>query len=294
VAAEFARAIVAARNAYPRLRVDQAWLLGPVDPVFAEAVRKRLQCELQAFEPRSGVEWNARQPTDLAAYAGPLGALLAVSGAKTRTLDFLSPRQPPPPTNEKRNRAILIGAAVAAVVILLCGGYFYELRRLSANVARLEKLDKDLATLLKKGEPTMKSAGAIQEWVDRRVFWLDEMRELQEKFPGNERMYLTSLRCDPLTGNVRGRIKFEGQSRDREAVIDWVQNLITEHDHYRVNGHNTNKAGEDSRYPWRFESELTLMPETREPAKAAPAAKVAAPSAPRPTGAATTKQKEAT
>ena len=298
VAAEFARAIVAARNSYPRLQIDQAWLLGSVDASLAEAVRKRLHCELQAFEPRSGVDWPSGQPADLAAFAGPLGALLAASGTNTPALDFLSPRQPPPPTNTARKRAIIIGAAAAAVVLLLCVGYFYELRRLSASVTQLEKMDRDLATLLKRGEPTMKSAGAIQEWVDRRVSWLEELRELQDNFPGNDRMYVTSLRCEPQTGNARGRIKFEGLSSDREAVIFWVQNLIAEHDHYRVNGHNTNKAGEDSRYPWHFETELMLMPETRETpaAKPAPAARVASPAAPRPKGApaATAKQKEAT
>ena len=297
VAAEFARAIVAARNSYPKLQIDQAWVLGSVDPSLAEAVRKRLQCELQAFEPRSGIDWSSGQPADLAAYAGPLGTLVAASGAKPPALDFLSPRQPPPPTNPARKRAIIIGASVAAVAVLLCAGYFYELRRLSANITRLEKIDRDLKELLKRGEPTMKSAGAVQDWIDARVAWLDELREVQAKFPGNDRMYLHSLRCEPLTGNVRGRIKFEGYSRDQDDVMDWNTDLIEEHDHYRVKPHETSRTAEDAQFPWHFESELMLMPESRKPTKpAAPAAKVAAPSAPRPTGApaATAKRKEAT
>ncbi|HVW00143.1 MAG TPA: hypothetical protein VHB77_07385 [Planctomycetaceae bacterium] len=278
VAAEFARALVAARNQYPKLPIEQAWLLGPIDAPLAEAVRKRLQCELQSFKPGAGIEWTIDEPADTALFAGPLGSLLSASGSKAPTLDFLSPRQPPPPSNAQRKRAILLGSGAAAAAILVLVGYFVHLQKLSGKITALEKEDAQLKQLLDRGQPTMKSARAVEDWIDGQVAWLDELRELQDNFPGNDRLYLTGLRCEPQAGNVRGRIKFEGFSRDRDDVMAWNNNLIEEHDHYRVKPHDTSRTTQDSQFPWHFESELMLMPETKAPPKPAPAAKVAAPS----------------
>src|SRR5262249_49886317 len=151
-----------------------------------EALHRRLQCEVQALDPFTSVERDARVGdaiADRSLFAGPIGMLLARTAPRVPGLDFLAPRKPAVKRDERKRRKVMIGAGAAALVLLLGGGQWLRLGSLDSKIAALAEEEQSLDKKIADGAPTKAAADLVSQWIGEGEDWLDELPELTERMP---------------------------------------------------------------------------------------------------------------
>lgn len=274
---EVSRALVSLRGANAGLKIGQAWLLA--DPTetagLTTALKPRLGCDVQMLDPFSTVtlEPPATEPVDVSWFAGPIGLLLAKSGAKIASIDFLAPRQPPVKRDPRRAQFAKIGIAAAVLAGLGLLWYVSEYWRLSTLVADREKQKAELTDFVTRGESVLKSAEAVEKWNKGSVMWMDQFTALMEKLPANDRIYLTKLelsRPNSTASDHVGMVSLEGFARERGDVTGLNQRLMAVTLPYHHAPKDIKPSKNEPYYKWDFKSEVLIGPPKPAPKETAP------------------------
>jgi Tfp pilus assembly PilM family ATPase len=264
IVAEVSRSLVALRGAIPDVKIERVWTLLDVaaHEQLSEVLRKRLSCDVQPLDPFASVEFD-RTGTDAgldaSQFSGPIGLLLARAEPRVPALDFLAPRQPPVKSDTRKRRIVVLAAAAGILVALLLGNYWIQLRDLDDEIATLEETDGELAALLKRGQPTMKSVALIDKWDEGTVSWLDQMADLTRNLPATDRIYLKKLELAPKSPSLPARIKPDGFAREQKDVTGLSDQLLAADERYRVLPPSHRETKDDQKYPWKFEADILLI-----------------------------------
>lgn len=165
---------------------------------------------VKAFDPLAGSP--ADVPDELRGrFAGAAG-LLAARAADAVPINFATPRQPRAAADPKRK--LLVAAGVAALLVFGVGGALgyvvvddadQRLRNLEAEKAELEKFLADLA-------PDRERLKAVDQWGGREVNYLDELYDLTDRIPADDRLRVTKVE------SVASRID-KGGKQDSQALL---------------------------------------------------------------------------
>jgi Tfp pilus assembly PilM family ATPase len=269
--AEVSRALVALRGAVADVRIDRAWTVVSAGEheQLAEALRRRLSCDVLPLDPFASVECDRSVTEGLAdrsLFAGPIGLLLARCDPRVPGIDFLAPRQPAAKKDSRRQRLILAGAGAAVLVLLLGGYHWMHLSRLSDDIEALEADDLLLKEKLDKGAPVAKAEGLVALWQNAGDDWLDEFSELDGHMPSTDRVYLRSMIFEPKpigSKESQSRIKIEGFARERDDALK-LNSKFAADDRYQglpmiERERPAKDKEEDPFYGWTFTKELRLM-----------------------------------
>jgi len=197
----------------------------------------------------------------LNACAAPLIAmLLAEANATAPAIDLLNPRKPLPPRSYKR---IALLAAFASVILFIFVGTWLQERNSQwdqSQGALMSRL-KELNTQGKKLGPQVALVRSIAAWDSAGIIWLDELRDLSQKFPSAEEVTIQGMTISSLRGG-NAMIRITCQVRDPAVIAKMDHDL---RDQYR-NATSTNfrEQGTSSEHPWRFETVITTR---RRPTK---------------------------
>jgi Tfp pilus assembly PilM family ATPase len=264
IVSEVSRSLVALRGAIPDVRIERAWTLldAAAHEPLSEVLRKRLSCDVQPLDPFAFVEFDRTETAsglEPALFSGPIGLLLARAEPRVPTIDFLAPRQPAVKRDSRKRRIVVLSAAAGILVALLLGNYWITLGDLDGEIAQLEQTDRDLAALLKRGQPTMKSLALIDKWDEGTVTWLDQMADLTRNLPSTDRIYLKKLELAPKSPSLPARIKPDGFAREQKDVTGLSDLLLAADERYRVLPPNHRETNDDQNYPWKFEADILLV-----------------------------------
>jgi Tfp pilus assembly PilM family ATPase len=277
--AEVSRALVALQGLNAVLKIEQAWLLGSEQefPGLSAPLAQRLNAPVQVLDPFSLVECDGNlglPEGNRGALASLVGSLLAQSQPRVPGIDFLAPRKPIVKPDHRRRKLTLAAGGAVLVALVAAVSYWRHLSELDDQISEQTQAAQKLARELKQGEPTLKSAAAVQEWVDGNVPWLDEMQELTRHMPGGDRVYFKEWRFEPPFRKAPGRMIAKGYAREREDVIELKRRLLTEAPRYQVQPQGIRPATNDNYYPWQFDAELHVVEVAEKPPAAkAPTAK---------------------
>jgi Tfp pilus assembly PilM family ATPase/FtsZ-binding cell division protein ZapB len=287
---EVSRALVALRGALSDLKIERVWtLLGPAEQeTVATALERRLNCEVRPLDAWSMVSTaggtGGPDQAEKSQFAGPLGMLLSRGAPRALALDFLNPRKTVvKPDNRKRNLQ-MAGLGAGALVASLLGYQMWTVSSLDSEIEQLKFKDNQLAAEIKKAKPIENSVALIDKWRGDNVDWLDQMRDLVERMPSTERIYLESLQMTRV-GSQPPKVIAHGFAREQKDVMELSSALHTS-DRYRVMPYQASRTGADNFYPWRIDGQEILL---AEPEKLKPGAKGkggASPSADKSTAAA--------
>lgn len=298
IVSEVSRALVALNGMESGVKIERGWMLvEPEDNEFAtSSLRTRLGCDVGSLDPFTLVDCDipaSELPPDRSEFAGPIGLLLAQADARVPTLDFVNPRKPPVKRNVRKQRATMIAGGVGLLIALSAAGYAWHLHRLSNKIAELTQESAHLKTVLERGEPILKSVALVKQWNEATVPWLDELVSFSNRMPPTDRIYLSTVRLDPQSGKMLGKIKLEGYARDRSDVMSLSEKLIAGDERYHTLPHNARSDPKDSIYPWRFETDLLIGKASTKSENKDTTSNPSAPAAPSAAKAATTEIKPA-
>lgn len=259
LAVELRRTMAAAQNQPGSRPVESIAVLGASRRCveLAASLGEELALPCEAVEPFEGVQWNGREPADLAGAAGrwtPLVGMIWDEAAEAApALDFLHPRRRPEPPS-RRNTYALAGVAGGLVVLAIMAMSWIQGDRLNADVRRLQANSKALDKRVELAEKSEAAAKEVEDWVDDEIHWLQELRWLSERLPTAEEAMLTQVKLTASSG--RGEITLDGLAKDVEAVSKLDRGLHDER--HRLAGKSKSESDDKGPYGVQFRSSVRI------------------------------------
>lgn len=258
---ELRRTLAAAQNQLAGRKVQAIYLCGTQAEHgdLAARIEAELGMPVRVFDPLNGLELSAAlkaaRPANSGRFAPLLGMLADEIGAVPHGIDFLHPHKAPDPPS-KRNTYVLAVAAACALVVLGAAIVWQRLGALDRKVVQLTTQLKALEPVVKSAKEIEDSVSQIKQWTDGDIVWLEELRQLSERFPESKEAMLTNLRLNPHVDG--GAISLEGRVRD-SATIDSLETALRD-DFHRVKGESRQQDRDNKKYSWQFKSAVTVKP----------------------------------
>ena len=177
-----------------------------------------------------------------------------------QSIDLLHPRRPPDATIAPRRRRWRIVAAVAALLGCVAFLLFFYSRSLDGQIVQLQERDRELKSLIQRGQPLLEAAEFVGEWRQGQIDWPQELTRFVECLPPRDRAYLTQLSFDvPLDSNAPV-IRVNGQAKSVQDVLQLHQRLLAEDSGYELRPHGIEPSTRDVDYPATFDVEAAIQP----------------------------------
>lgn len=205
--------------------LEKVFLIGAAQSQseFAVKLGDRLHGIVEVIDPLTYLNSAAGEDAEFehpGVLAGPLGMLFSQTQKKLDTVDFLHPHKA---EVKPDRRKLQLGLGVAGVALVLLTAFFMTQRSvadLDEQIADRQKIQKDLAEFLKRGQPTLESVALIQEWESSNSKALKVMQELDQVLPGTDRVYLSELAVTRSAGQSISRLRATGHAKDDLDVRD--------------------------------------------------------------------------
>lgn len=237
---------------------------------FAAALQQRFGQTPELIALPSNVSCERLEGADSFEFSSSLegmGLLLSKVG-KHPTIDLLAPRRPQPQRDYRKRRLAILAVGILAVAGTGGGLYAKTWAEQSRKIADLKKEDGDFDPFLSRGEPILKSGGAVESWLETKVDPLEEIRQFTANLPGSDRMYLTEVQFDPIVGSNpgghRATISVHGKAQERTDIIKLEEKLIKIPGKYQVLPHKVKPLSppppgqQQEKKPYSVEFDLTV------------------------------------
>lgn len=251
---------------------DQIYIFGgdTEQETLAERLSANLQLPAALLNPLDVfVAYPKDLPPQLHQFSGLLGAL--IEQPAERTVDLLNSKCGRPKSPWLR-RAIIYGSAAA---VALFGTIWWgldavnQLKDSNATLkAELTKLEKQFDQLSEKTA----IVDQIATWQVDDINWLDELRELSQRFPERSLVQVKSMTLSSSPANP-GVIVMNLQAKDENVITKMEQTIRDEFHQVRTNQFSQSDSEEE--LPWQFGASILLSRRDREEFSMTPGAKPA-------------------
>ncbi len=256
-------AVVAMQNERSGGAVERVYILG--SPAkrrwLADRIRDDLLLPVTVVDPFEAAEIaDESVPAESGRFASLLGMLLDEAQGGAHAVDFLHPRKRPEPPNYRR-LATIAGVLVAAV--LLAAGYFMygQVAALDGEIEALSQRKKQLEETLKKAGQQQKIVAAYEQWRANDVTWIDELRELSQRFPPSRDAIVLRMTLTPARG-TGGSVDMQCLVRDPTIVVRMEQ-AIRDRFH-QIRSKRVQQRGREKAYTWQFETSMDVARRDKE------------------------------
>jgi Tfp pilus assembly PilM family ATPase len=238
--------------------IDRIYLIGGVSDYEAliEQLDQQDTITAKVLDPfvLTGVA-ETRVPPDRGRFAPLLGMLLD-EVVRNHPVDFLHPRRPAKQVPRWR---IAVGAA--AMIAILAVGLTYHVWGQLAEVNEvnqgLRQHLRELNATARKAVEQRKRIEAIAAWRSRDPNWLDELRDISERFPSGRDAVLLRMTMRPSQSRG-GIIDMQGLVRDPNIVANMEGKI---RDPFRsVRSRRISQRAVDEDYTWLFETSISVAP----------------------------------
>lgn len=191
---EVTRSVEAYRSSEPGVQISRIIVAGSsgVEKPFADALSRRMDTEVELYNPARQFGWSEESGQDGQAFAALIG-LVTGAAAGDLHFDFLNPKKTLTTTERRLKKAPL--AAAAALLFVASAAVFYFLgvapakADLADTKAKVKAVQKELEEL-EKFERTVAQAETFER---KQVIWLEELDRILRELPSNEVMVLETL-----------------------------------------------------------------------------------------------------
>ncbi|MCA9199868.1 MAG: hypothetical protein KDA87_20150 [Planctomycetales bacterium] len=176
------------------------------------------------------------------------------------SIDFIHPKQPPAPPDYRKKAALYGSLATVAMGIIgwSLRADIVDVRQENQEV--VSELDKSNAFLekLQKKTATVKW---VQAWQNGEVNWLDELKDLSERFPEGEAAVVDRMTLAQSNGN-NGAVVMSVRVADPTVLANFEANLRD--DHHSVSSKRITESASTGDYAFQFETNVVIRARTKE------------------------------
>jgi Tfp pilus assembly PilM family ATPase/Tfp pilus assembly protein PilN len=275
---EIRRTMAAAQNQLTGHRVERIVLCGagPVAETFKKSVEAKLSCDVELFDPFSGLQVAGELVENKPAYSGrfaPLLGMLADEAASAaHGIDFLHPREKPTPPSPWRKNGVYAALGVSVCVAI---GLVLLFNRMSMDtrIADLNQESRGMQETVEKAQKKSDDLNRIEDFLSRDYAWLDELKQLSDTLPPADVVILTQLSM--TSGPGGGQISLDGYTKESSQIQE-VERALRQGGRQVLPKNKGIEAGRKE-YKWQFKEVIVLPPRTDFQANVAVDPTVAAP-----------------
>ena len=218
------------------------------------SLAKRMSASCELFDPSAG--FGLKYGRAISGFGAALG-LAAGQAADALPFDFINPKRPAPPRDTRRTKTL----AIAAGVMFLIGGVWLArhayLGGRQTSLSKLKDANGKLVTENKQLKRLEKQVKALEDWRSKDVGWLDQLAHLSNTLPAAERVYLTSLQCNPS-----GVISISGRARDNRDLTAFQSEQMNR-EGYKIRPKGSSPIRDAYGYPVQFTLDIEVSPEAK-------------------------------
>ena len=282
--AEVSRLLVQVQAWLPKGTLQRGWVIGDDGDVgeLPQAIQQRWNCPVERFDPWRDTQismGSANADATSTELAIATGLALIQSHPLTPKIDLLHPRQPPRKRDPHKPMIAAAAAAGLAIAAIATAITQQSLAGMDARIDELRTEDNELAVRVKEGEPTLEAAKNVEDWQARNINQLKQISELHQLMRGTQRVVVSEYKFSPGLGNVLGKVRTSGVSRNR-ADAEQLGQSLADLPKFSVSPSSVPGISRDSEYVSRFELEADLVPVKAKPLKTPPAPPATNPPAP--------------
>ncbi len=221
-------------------------------------LQRDLLLPVSTIDPCVELTSKNKQPVHSSPFA-PLQGMFFNSRCDA-AVDFLNPRR-----EESRRlplKKLAIYTTAALLLLGFLGSQLWQTRSLANE--EVELLEHQVANLQKMADKLRKSrriAAAVHGWNADNVVWLDELRELSERFPPASEAYIQriNLSANAAAGN---KIILNVRATD-SAVVSQMENMLRDPYHSIDSKRVTEASGRGDEFSWNFEAVVQVAKRSR-------------------------------
>jgi Tfp pilus assembly PilM family ATPase len=186
-----------------RDRVQALYVAGDGEhAVLREQLQQLLAIPVHALDPFAGIERLDVQG-NRGGYTGAVG-LLHAQAAQAGAINFAAPKEAKPARDPRRER-VLVSALVGLLVLV--GGLVVGNQVLAVRKDQVKQLTEEIGDLDGRIALFGKESEKLKElegWTGAAVSWLDELADINQRFPDTRLMHLKEFKGTTFPGKVTG------------------------------------------------------------------------------------------
>jgi Tfp pilus assembly protein PilN len=226
-----------------------------------DRIKHDLGLPAEPLNPFAAVEIEAELvPEHAGRFAAALGMVLDQAHGVRHAMDFLHPRRAP--RQMTRAKFAAIGAAAVLTIAALLGNMFWRQRgELDSVIAELTAELKEYDGITSQVGQQRRVTDALLNWQAGDIYWLEELRELSERFPPAEESVI--LRMSISASPDGGHIALQGMMRDPAQIAR--MELALRDAHHGIRSRRIQEgARQDQQYKCLFDAAIAVAKRTRE------------------------------
>jgi hypothetical protein len=238
--------------------IQQVFVLGARAEYESLAVEMsgELSLAVEVLDPLGAVDAPESVAVPQSERFAPLLGLLLDEADGSHAIDLLNPRRPPHRWARWR-LAAAVGSGLALAVLALVMYVWGNLAEVNAENQRLAARLRELNETARKGVVQRKRIEALAAWKNREVNWLDELRDLSERFPSPRDAVVLRMSMRPSQG-AGGLIDLQGLVRDPKVVVNLERQV---RDPFRtVRSRRVQQRTQEDDYTWLYETSVSVAP----------------------------------
>lgn len=265
---------------------DQIYIFGQESEQrpLADRLTANLQLATTILNPiEAFVAFPKDLPSELHHFTGLLGSL--IEEPADRTIDLLNSKCGRPKSPWLR-RGLFYGGAAAAALVGTVWWAFDQVSQIQDSNADLKRQLTKLEKQLEQLEDKTAVVEQISAWRVDDINWLDELRELSDRFPERSLVQVKSMTLSSSPANP-GVIAMNLQAKNESVITQMEQTIRDEFHQVRTN--QFSQSDSEQELPWQFGANILVSRRDRDqflapPATTSPPANQKPPS-PQPDGA---------
>ncbi|MFN5708511.1 MAG: hypothetical protein ACK48X_10710 [Planctomycetota bacterium] len=248
---------------------DQIYIFGQESEQrpLADRLTANLQLATTILNPiEAFVAFPKDLPSELHHFTGLLGSL--IEEPADRTIDLLNSKCGRPKSPWLR-RGLFYGGAAAAALVGTVWWAFDQVSQIQDSNADLKRQLTKLEKQLEQLEDKTAVVEQISAWRVDDINWLDELRELSDRFPERSLVQVKSMTLSSSPANP-GVIAMNLQAKNESVITQMEQTIRDEFHQVRTN--QFSQSDSEQELPWQFGAHSLVSRRDRDQFLAPPAA----------------------
>ncbi len=256
---EIRRTMVAAQNQLGGRVVEGVIVCGDAEDhgTLKDQIEEQLSLPTKLLDPFESVTFDSqlRRPVHPGRFAPLLGMLLNEVRGSEHSINFLNPRRRKE-ASSGTGRNLLYAGLAAGVLAVLAGGVWMFW---ADQQSQLRAYNEEYQSLLKRepvSQKDIKEAEKVDLWVEGDINWLDELRDLSEKYPDADEAIVTNFVA--TSRDTGGRMTLSCQTANTSVIAEAVDGIRDAR--HQVISKNRGLTKDQSRYSTKVTLQVNVSP----------------------------------
>lgn len=183
-------------------------------------------------------------------------AVLEDCNSLKHVANLLNPTLPPNPWQQRTATWLKRGSVLAGIVLIVAAGLFVWHGRLKSQLIQVQIRLQNTQDVLDQAKPTVGKWEFLTSWQENAVDVTQQVVQLANHLPNQERVYLTRLQIENAPGGDAAVLRLDGVARNDDDVMKLNRTLLDAD--YELRPHGIEPSARDPKFKSQFRIEASI------------------------------------